>query len=72
MTSVLLSQPIRSGYRDLPLGTDDVAAMMPAGGRVLRWPVVRYSGLEPFSAIVRDPADPAQTRRWCRTTTCAP
>ena len=25
---------------------------------MIRWPVVRYSGLEPFSAIVRDPADP--------------
>lgn len=59
LTSVLVSQPIRSGYRDLPLGTDDVAAMMPPGSRVLRWPVVRYSGLEPFSAIVRDPADPS-------------
>jgi len=58
ITSVLLSQPIRTGYNDMPLGTDDVAGMMPSGGRVIRWPVVRYSGLEPFSAIVRDPADP--------------
>ena len=55
---MLLSQPIRTGYNDMPLGTDDVAGMMPPGGRVIRWPVVRYSGLEPFSAIVRDPADP--------------
>jgi hypothetical protein len=58
MTSVLLSQPIRTGYNDMPLGTEDLAEMLPAGGRVIRWPVVRYSGLEPFSAIVRDPADP--------------
>lgn len=58
-TSVLLSQPIRPGYRDLPSGTDDVAAMMPADGVVLRWPVVRWSGLEPFSAIVRDPDEPS-------------
>ena len=57
-TAVLLSQPIRAGYRDLPIGTDDVAALLPAGGRVLHWPVVRWSGLEPFSAIVRDPNDP--------------
>ena len=72
-TAVLLSQPIRPGYRDLPLGTDDVAAGMPDDAVLLRWPVVRWSGLEPFSAIVRDPDDPvAPTRRWCRTTTCAP
>lgn len=58
-TGVLLSQPIRSGYRDLPIGTDDVAARMPADAAVLRWPVVRWSGLEPFSAIVRDPDEPS-------------
>jgi hypothetical protein len=58
VTSVLLSQPIRAGYNDMPLGTDDLMEMLPAGGRVIRWPVVRYSGLEPFSTIVRDPADP--------------
>jgi hypothetical protein len=57
-TAVLLSQPIRAGYRDLPIGTDDVAALQPAGGKLMRWPVVRWSGLEPFSAIVRDPDDP--------------
>ncbi len=58
-TDVLLSQPIRTSYRDLPIGTDDVAAGMPPDGRVLRWPVVRWSGLEPFSAIVRDPDEPS-------------
>ncbi|HSU36627.1 MAG TPA: WcbI family polysaccharide biosynthesis putative acetyltransferase [Propionibacteriaceae bacterium] len=57
-TSILLTQPIRTGYNDMPLGTDDVVGMLPAGGRVIRWPVVRYGGLEPFSAIVRDPVDP--------------
>lgn len=58
-TNVLLSQPIRPGYRDLPIGTDDVAARMPAAATVLRWPVIRWSGLEPFSAIVRDPDEPS-------------
>ena len=56
---MLLSQPIRPGYRDLPIGTDDVAAGMPDDAVVLRWPVVRWSGLEPFSAIVRDPDEPS-------------
>ena len=71
LTAVLVSQPIRSGYRDLPLGTDDIAAMLPPGSRVLRWPVVRQSGFEhsrPSSATRRRPA---QTRRPCRTTICA-
>ncbi|MGN7132713.1 WcbI family polysaccharide biosynthesis putative acetyltransferase [Rhodococcoides corynebacterioides] len=57
---VLLAQPVRSGYRDLPIGTDDVAAHLPSGARVLRWPVFRYAGLFPFQAIVRDPADPSR------------
>jgi hypothetical protein len=56
-TEVLLSQPVRDGYRDLPLGTDEVAARLPAGARVLRWPVVRYTGLHPWQAIVRHPGD---------------
>ena len=55
--SVLLSQPIRTGYRDLPLGTDEMAAKLPRSARVLRWPVIRYAGLHPFQAIVRNPAD---------------
>ena len=56
-TSVLLSQPIRADYRDLPLGTDQLAAQLPAGARVLHWPVVRYGGLHPWQVIVRHPAD---------------
>ncbi|NMH96977.1 WcbI family polysaccharide biosynthesis putative acetyltransferase [Pseudonocardia acidicola] len=57
--ALLLSQPVRDGYRNLPLGTAQVAALLPPGGQVLRWPVVRYTGLHPFSAIVRHPSDPA-------------
>ncbi|MBJ7336943.1 WcbI family polysaccharide biosynthesis putative acetyltransferase [Mycolicibacterium sp.] len=55
--SVLLCQPIRPGYRELPLGTDELAAELPPGARVVRWPVIRYAGLHPFQAIVRHPAD---------------
>ena len=58
--SVLLAQPVKDGYRDLPLGTDEVASLMPAGGAVVRWPVVRCSVLQPFQAIVRDPRDPTR------------
>ncbi|GAB2909539.1 hypothetical protein GCM10027047_04650 [Rhodococcus aerolatus] len=56
-TGVLLSQPVRDDYRDLPLGTDQLAALLPAGARVLRWPVVRFTGLHPWQAIIRNPAN---------------
>jgi hypothetical protein len=56
-TSVLLSQPIRTDYRDLPVGTQQLAAGLPAVATVVRWPVIRYAGLYPFQVIVRHPAD---------------
>ncbi|GAA3223440.1 hypothetical protein GCM10017691_10440 [Pseudonocardia petroleophila] len=58
-TTVLLSQPVRDGYRDLPLGTAEIAAHLPPDARVLRWPVVRYAGLHPWTVIVRHPSDMA-------------
>ena len=60
-TAVLLSQPIRANYRDLPIGTTDLAAALPAGSTLLRWPVIRYAGLFPFQVIVRHPADRSVT-----------
>jgi hypothetical protein len=57
--SILLSQPVRSGYRGLPIGTDDVAGALPPDGRRLVWPIVRYVGLHPYAAIVRDPGHPS-------------
>lgn len=56
-TAVLLSQPIRADYRDLPLGTAQLAAELPTSATLLRWPVIRYAGLYPFQVIVRRPAD---------------
>jgi hypothetical protein len=58
--SVLLAQPVKDGYRDLPLGTAQVAALMPRGGTVVTWPVIRCSALHPFQAIIRDPRDPSR------------
>ncbi len=55
--SLLVTQPVKDNYRDLPLGSDQLAAMMPAGSTVIRWPVVRWSGLHPCQVIVRDPRD---------------
>ena len=54
--SVLLSQPIRRDYRELPLGTGQVTAALPPGAQTVLFPVMRYAGLFPFQAIVRSPA----------------
>jgi Polysaccharide biosynthesis enzyme WcbI len=56
-TALLAGQPVRDGYRDLPLGTAQLAAALPRGTRVVRWPVIRYAGLHPYTVIVRHPSD---------------
>ena len=57
-TALLLSQPVRDDYRDLPIGTGQLGGRPgPASRLVLRWPVVRFTGLHPWSAIVRHPSD---------------
>lgn len=57
-TDALVSQPVRDDYRSLPLGTRQLAGLLPARGRVVRIPVVRFAGLYPTHAIVRPPSDP--------------
>lgn len=49
----VVTQPIRDDYRDLPLGTRQVAAATTA--RVLTVPPVRFGGLHPFQAAIRVP-----------------
>lgn len=58
--SLLVSQPVRSGYRGLPLGTEEVAGRLLPGAQVVTWPVIRDAGLHPWQAIVRaaDGAEP--------------
>lgn len=51
---VLVVQPVRTGYHDLPLGTEDVRAAA-ARARMVMFPVVRDSRLRPFQALVRVP-----------------
>jgi hypothetical protein len=54
---LLISQPVKDDYRGLPLGTDQLAALIRPGGTVVRWPVLRCAAYHPFQAIVRDPRD---------------
>lgn len=56
-TALLVSQPVREDYRDLPIGTGQLAGRIRPPARVVRWPVVRFTGLHPYSAIVRHPSD---------------
>ena len=57
--SILVSQPVRAGYRGLAIGTAEVIAAAGPGTRVAIVPVVRFAGLYPEQVIVRPPHDPA-------------
>lgn len=52
-TSYLVTQPIVDDYRDLPLGTAQITALLPDSARVAMVPVMRWSALMPTHAIVR-------------------
>ncbi|WP_226346736.1 WcbI family polysaccharide biosynthesis putative acetyltransferase [Agilicoccus flavus] len=52
-TSFLVTQPIVDDYRDLPLGTAQIEALLPGSAHVARVPVLRWSALMPTHAIVR-------------------
>lgn len=52
-------QPVAKDYRGLPIGTEQLQALLPAHARVVRIPVLFYSGTLPWQALVRDPRDGA-------------
>lgn len=56
--AVIVSQPVRAGYRGLPIGGPDLVDLAPSA-TVIVWPVVRYGGLYPFQVIARHPAQPS-------------
>lgn len=56
-TEVLIVQPVRDDYRDLPLGHRQLAAHLPASATVVLVPVLRYAGLHPYQVLVRPPRD---------------
>ncbi|MCT1710618.1 WcbI family polysaccharide biosynthesis putative acetyltransferase [Dietzia cinnamea] len=56
-TDVLIVQPVRDDYRDLPLGHRQLAAHLPASATVVLVPVLRYAGLHPYQVLVRPPHD---------------
>ncbi|AWH93439.1 WcbI family polysaccharide biosynthesis putative acetyltransferase [Dietzia lutea] len=56
-TDVLIIQPVRDDYRDLPLGHHQLAALLPPSATVVLVPVLRYAGLHPYQVLVRPPRD---------------
>jgi hypothetical protein len=56
---VLVSQPVREGYRGLPLGTAQALRSAGPGTRLIVVPIVRFAGLYPEQAIIRPAHDPA-------------
>jgi hypothetical protein len=63
-TQLVVSQPVRAGYRGLPIGTAEVLAAATATARAVTTvivPVIRFAGLYPAQALVRPPDDPGMT-----------
>ena len=60
-TDVLIVQPVRDDYRDLPLGHRQLAAHLPPSATVVLVPVLRYAGLHPYQVLVRPPRDRSLT-----------
>ncbi len=57
-TAVLVAQPVARDYRGMPLGTEQLAEMLPQGARQVRIPVLYDSGLFPWQVTVRHPDRP--------------
>lgn len=56
---VLAAQPVRAGYRGLPLGTEEVRPLLPDRARLVVVPVLRDPSAYPYQALVRgDAGDP--------------
>jgi hypothetical protein len=55
--TVLVSQPVHDGYRELPLGSRELAAQLDPGATQILVPVIRFAGLYPTQAIIRPPSD---------------
>lgn len=54
---VVIAQPVRDDYHDLPIGTRQLLARAPSASTAIV-PVIRFTGLHPTQAIVRPPHDP--------------
>lgn len=56
---LLVSQPIRDDYHDLPLGTRQLADRLASAARLVTISAIRHTALYPLQVIVRKPGHPA-------------
>jgi hypothetical protein len=56
-TTLLVSQPVRDDYHELPVGLRQLSARLAPGARTVVFPVIRFVGLYPTHAIIRPPSD---------------
>lgn len=59
-TDVLVTQPIRDNYRGVPVGTSQLLGYLPSHARHVVVPVLRFDGLMPYQAIIRNPQDTSE------------
>lgn len=59
-TSVLVAQPVRAGYRGMPLGTGQLASRLPGRSTLVRIPVLYDSALFPWMVTLRRPSRPEE------------
>lgn len=57
-TDLLVAQPVGADHRGLPIGTEQLAAHLPPGGRTVLVPPVRYHGLQPWHVVAHPPGLP--------------
>ncbi len=50
---VLVAQPVREDYHELPVGTAQLAARLRPDARLVRFPVIFYAGLYPYQVLAR-------------------
>jgi hypothetical protein len=50
--SLIVAQPVKRGYREMALGTDEITAAAPSRCRVICFPVQFYPPLYPFQVVV--------------------
>lgn len=55
----LIMQPVRDDYRGLACGSAQLSRHLPAHGRLIGFPVLRFDGLMPYQAIIRSPSNPS-------------
>ena len=57
--SLILTQPVKDGYRGLPLGTNELIALAPRSCKVIRFPALYYDALYPLQVYVHVDGGPA-------------